>query len=401
MATEVYRPVFGRRQLPPDDAPGRPIAQEDVAAGCGDPRDWFTPVQRLDAAMDAEAKHLAHRDAPLNTGLFQYGIIGLGGPMGAGKSTIAGLECALWYIFGHQFLQPGGWLFGRIVDNPSEFYDVVESVRLYTSLAWDEAHSGLEAQMASSEGVALWTQLLAGMRKKACRVFLPSAMLHLISPQIRWALDQVWVPVPIRTAHKSPAAEEEHKAKPAHSRPENFILVVRQWKDNPLRNADPRKKGGYMGMGRPDHRIVYSPYAVRAAKILTDTFKPVEAGVARRSAGKAARAESAARVEQENMSGQDVVKMATAVHAGIQAGLTRITPGELAAMAGLPGHDRVRYGAALSRLFAGGDTAKFRNTRHILLDSPELRKWLYSRWTFQDAPPISNAQTDWVSVLTQ
>lgn len=271
---------------------GQDVDQLDVEAACGDPDDWFVPKQRLEAAKAAKLSYLRHKGVPnrwhptLKRKKFEWGLIVIAGPMGAGKSTFAMIDAYPWHEVGHQVFHPGGFLIGRICSY-AEMYKIVDNVPLYSIVIFDEAHSGLESGMSQTAGVSAFTQLMAGLRKKRCRVFLPSAMCWMLPPSVKRMTTEVWKPFKPDFRLK-PGVVVGHGLKD----PRNFVLGLDIYDNDPFARADDRN-GGFMGFGPPSKTTllgttVNSRRIVMRAMALVDTFKPVDPSVARQHATKAA-----------------------------------------------------------------------------------------------------------------
>ena len=324
---EVFVPDFTRRDVLETDWSGRWTDQQDVANACGDPRDWFPPVLRLRYALDAWRQYLLHRNkdgsAPAHNGRWKFGVIGIAGDLGAGKSTIVSKEARMWFGWGHPFFHGGGWLFGRQCDDAADFYTVADNIPLFSTVAWDEAHSPLESAMGTTDGVGRFTMSLAGMRKKGARFYLPSAMLHMVAKQIRWSFDEIWRPVKVQVNNVS-----DGNGDPLND-PSNFVVAVEQYCDFPFRRQDP-KQGGLYGFGKPDHIVVWHGNAILRAKALTDTFRPVKSGEARDSATKDARQGGSPAQDTELQ--QRIVGALTALRA---EGVTKVKAGVIGARVGV------------------------------------------------------------------
>ena len=307
MTTVEYIPTLKVRDLEEVDWAGEDVNQLHIEAACGDPDDWFSARQRLEAAMAAKAAYNRHKGKPLRyhpilkQKKFKWGLIVIAGPMGAGKSTFAMIDSYSWHEAGHQVFHPGGFLIGRICSY-AEMYNIVDNVPLYSIVIFDEAHSGLESGMSQTAGVAAFTQLMAGLRKKRCRVFLPSAMYWMLPPSIKRMTTEVWKPF-----------KPEFRLKPGVmvgqglKDPRNFVLGVDIFDDEPFTRMDDRHGFGPPSRSELLGTTVNSRRIVMRAMALVDTFKPVDPSVARKHATKAAQ-------DANENTAPDIAQAATGYH---------------------------------------------------------------------------------------
>lgn len=290
---------LGRADPPEQDWPGRWVDYRDVMLSSGDERDWFTFRHRLTAHVRAmRLFRQARRRRRKRSSGFDFAQIMWVGDMGASKSVSAAEEAFWWFQRGHPFFHNGGFNFGRVIEG-SDIYEIIANVPMYSVIAIDEAHTGLESGMAMSTGVRGFAILCAGLRKKGCKLLLMSAMARMIVRIVREMTSEV------RRPFKVEAATQDHGFRvdyPAHSDPRNFVLAWEQWDNFPFRGVDivdgrgERKRND--GLGRPDDVRGVCGEAVRNAYLLTDSFRPVDTAHAQRFAGKAAM--EAARAEQLN-----------------------------------------------------------------------------------------------------
>ena len=117
-------------------------------------------------------KHRLRRQRGLSPG-FDFAQIMWVGDMGASKSVSAAEEAFYWFQRGHPFFHNGGFNFGRVVEG-ADIYEIIANVPMYSVIAIDEAHTGLESGMSMSTGVRGFAILCAGLRKKGCKLLLMS-----------------------------------------------------------------------------------------------------------------------------------------------------------------------------------------------------------------------------------
>ena len=299
---EVSDLELGRSDSPEDEWSGRWVGIHDVRMSSGDERDWFNFTQRLTAHVRAmrlfrqARRHRLPRRRGLSPG-FDFAQIMWVGDMGASKSVSAAEEAFWWFQRGHPFFHNGGFNFGRVVEG-SDIYEIIARVPMYSVIAIDEAHTGLESGMSMSTGVRSFAILCAGLRKKGCKLLLMSAMARMIVRIVREMTSEVRRPFKVEAATQDHGFSVDY---PKHSDPRNFVLAWEVWRDFPFRGVDIVDGKGSRrrdGLGRPDNTYGLSGETVRNAFLLTDSFRPVDTAQAQRYAGKDAM--EAARAAQES-----------------------------------------------------------------------------------------------------
>ena len=301
----------GRADPPESEWPGRWVDVRDVAASAGDDRDWFSFEMRLKAHVRAmklfrrARRYRIPRKRGLSPG-FDFAQIMWVGDMGASKSVSAMEEAFFWFQRGHPFFHNGGFNIGRVIEG-ADIYEIISRIPMYSVVAIDEAHTGLESGMAMSTGVRSFAILGAGLRKKGCKLLLMSAMARMIVRIVREMTSEV------RRPFKVQATAQDHGFKvdyPPHSDPRNFVLAWELWRDFPFRGVDiVDGRGGKRndGLGKPDATQGVLGETVRNAYLLVDSFRPVDSAHAQRYAGKAAM--EAARAAQQQAGLTDDHKM--------------------------------------------------------------------------------------------
>ena len=160
---EIFRDTeMGRRDIPEDAWPGRRANAEDVHLSAGDERDWFDFDMRLEAHLRAWGlfRQARNRRRKLSSG-FDFGQIMWVGDMGASKSVSAAEEAYFWFQRGHPFFHNGGFNFGWIIEG-ADIYELIAYIPMYSVVAIDEAHTGLESGAAMTTGVRGFAILCAG-----------------------------------------------------------------------------------------------------------------------------------------------------------------------------------------------------------------------------------------------
>ena len=290
---------LGRKDPPEDQWPGRWVDARDVMLSSGDERDWFTFPQRMEAHVRAmklfrrARKHRLRRARGLSPG-FDFAQIMWVGDMGASKSVSAAEEAFFWFQRGHPFFHNGGFNFGRVVEG-ADIYEIIANVPMYSVIAIDEAHTGLESGMSMSTGVRGFAILCAGLRKKGCKLLLMSAMARMIVRIVREMTSEVRRPFKVEAAPQDHGYNIDYKPR---NDPRNFVLAWEKWGNFPFRGVDivdgkgARKRND--GLGRADDVQGMCGESVRNAYLLTDSFRPVDTAHAQRYAGKAAMEEARA-----------------------------------------------------------------------------------------------------------
>ena len=248
---QIDIPDLGRADPPEEQWPGRWVNVEDVAMSSGDERDWFSFRMRLTAHVRAMKlfRQARRRRRKISSG-FDFAQIMWVGDMGASKSVSAAEEAFWWFQRGHPFFHNGGFNFGRIVEG-ADIYEVIANVPMYSVIAIDEAHTGLESGMSMSTGVRGFAILCAGLRKKGCKLLLMSAMARMIVRIVREMTSEVRRPFKVNAAPQDHGLSIDYQP---HSDPRNFILAWDLWHDFPFRGVDiVDGKGGKRrdGLGKP------------------------------------------------------------------------------------------------------------------------------------------------------
>ena len=173
-------------RIPPEDQwPGRWVDARDVMLSSGDERDWFTFPQRMEAHVRAMKLFRQCSEAPTPAQAWPQPGLRLrpdhvGGGHGGVEERVGGRGGAFyWFQRGHPFFHNGGFNFGRVVEG-ADIYEIIANVPMYSVIAIDEAHTGLESGMSMSTGVRGFAILCAGLRKKGCKLLLMSAMARMI-----------------------------------------------------------------------------------------------------------------------------------------------------------------------------------------------------------------------------
>ena len=265
---------------------GRWVSEQDVLMACGDPRDWFTYEMRLQAYQEAWARYYHARRRKRNpSSKFNFAQVMIIGDMGASKSTMAAWECHKYWQRGHAVFHNGPFLFGRVVEG-SAIYEIVDQVPRNSIVVIDEAHSTLDSGMVMSSGIRAFNSLCAGLRKKNCRLILISAMASMIGRRVRDMCSEVWRPCKPNIEAADFGYSVEY---PGHSNPRNFVFAWEVWRDFPFRGEDlTSSRHRRRGFGPSDDTRVATGEAVRNAFLLTNSFDPVEPGVAQQYATKEA-----------------------------------------------------------------------------------------------------------------
>ena len=258
-----------------DEWPGRWVDDEDVAAACGDERDWFQYQHRLKASRnirdtfwEVRGRRRKLTSRYLGRGRkFEFAQIQIVGDVGASKSTLSVKEAAYWHERGHVVVTNGPALFGLRVEG-SEIYTIVDRVPQMTVIIIDEAHSGLGGNLVQTIGYQEFLKLCAGIRKKQCRLILPTAMAEDVGRRIREMTSEVWEPVKPTIARRDYGYRI---TQPPHSDPANFVLCWQIWHGFPFREHRYRSK-----FPKADDIRLQQGEPVRRAFLCTDSFMPLD-----------------------------------------------------------------------------------------------------------------------------
>ena len=284
--------VLGRRDPPMDEWPGKRATLERIALASGDDEDWFTFEERLRCWEEVEDNFELNRERRgrnLKQG-FNFSQILVPGKMGAFKSVSVTDEAVRLYERGHALFHNGyqlpGWELSDL-----EIFDIVDVIPKYSVVVLDEAHTALETSMGRSVALRMFQFLSTGLRKKKCRMFLPSANDRMIYPPVREAYSEVRRPRAVKVNVNRPRRRWEKKGgtRPA-IRAENFVYAYDVWRDYPYQRGDiltgqaiegrQRQQVRNGGLGPPDDTIIVSGERVRKAMLMNDSFKPVRPAVA-------------------------------------------------------------------------------------------------------------------------
>ena len=109
---------------------------------------------------------------------------------------------------------------------------MVELIPRHSILAIDEAHSVLDSRLSGTYGLSSFEQLLAGLRKKDCKVFLASAMWQMIAPQVRSMTSELITPLKVNVDRST--VDGRRSIPPSRDRA-NFIVVAEHRGNFPFR----------------------------------------------------------------------------------------------------------------------------------------------------------------------
>ena len=302
--------------VPMDEWPGEDLTEDDVWLAALDERDWFDFPRRLQAHHDyrnrldmgwyRRQRGIWGRKRPPPR--FDFAQIGVVGDMGAGKTTIVGSEIEHYGQFGHpafHLYNPDNgrpsWTVGKKI-HPADLYEVIEVLPMGSILAVDEGHTFFDSRMAGTSGIGAWQQHSAGLRKALCRIYIPTAMMVLLAPNVRESCSEVWQPLKVEVDdHRLPDEKP-----PPQSDPKNFLQVWHCWFGHPFRRADiiNGRNRVKRGLGPPHDTQVRQGAAVREGFKITDTFLRVAGAQAQQYARKSQQEEARERRrgEQDDVS---------------------------------------------------------------------------------------------------
>lgn len=229
--THVFRPD------PPESLwPGRWVEDADVHLASGDPRDWFTIAQRMQAHLEANFAYRKH--AGEETPDWEAALILFWGDMGSGVSALMADEAAGWFKRGRPFLHSGGFTFGRVL-RPWEWSTDVPPRSVVT-------------------GLPNVPQLIDPLLEKECRILMdrgPDMMARAMRQRITEA----------RVASLRMTCFD----------PVNPVLAYHRLPDYPLREVSPAQLQGDALTEPFDSVQRVTGAEARTALLLTDTFAPV------------------------------------------------------------------------------------------------------------------------------
>ena len=267
--------------------PGVPVLSRDVVEASKNPRDWFTPQDRLRAWEYAWKRFIKARmlRKTFHRG-YEWDQILVTGDYGAGKSTIVAYETMRDHDRGLPVFHVGGPLFGFKLGG-DEVFTAMGMMPYNSQLVVDEAHSWLASRLSGATSVSMFLEVSANIRKSNVRLFIMTAQDRQVAASIRHFCVKVYKPIKVKVAADggvTPVLEGE-RVVPQRIAPKNdpsrFVLGVNVWDDYPYRQGDlidsserDRKKG----FGPWAHRLVYYGAAVREAFMLTPSFGAAAVG---------------------------------------------------------------------------------------------------------------------------
>ena len=275
--TLLYDPpglTTGHGDPPMNAWPGRRVTEDDVAAACGDGRDWFRFGHRLQAHRDAWHRFRQARKRRRNyfSG-FKFSQVLIIGDLGAKKSTLADWEAYKWFQRGHPVFSNGPTLFGWRLEG-EDIFTALARVPKNSVVIIDEGHAALQGRLVNSTAVSTFVTLTANARKRNCKTLIMSALDRDVARKIREMCSEVWRPF-------TPEVDTTWAGAQANN-PANFILAWDEWHEFPYRLNDliegPKPNQGYFG--KPDRTLMASGESVRNAFLTTDSFQDVDAGAA-------------------------------------------------------------------------------------------------------------------------
>ena len=299
---------YAARVDPPMERwPGRPLGREDIAAACGDPRDWFKFGHRELAAEIAWAEFAdaQARRKSLFPG-FSWNQVLIIGEFGAGKTALATFIARHFFGLGHPVFSNAGLLFGWRVSRTGIYTMLSRSPRCAVIVV-DESSAALSSRMSAGVSVDSFVQNNLNVRKLNILIIYVSAQDTEISASIRRDCREVWMPLggdqmEVETAGDRLVISNDGTVKesdrPAHSNPandtENFHLAWHVWDDYPYKRSNiiegPDKSKD--GFGAPAHTTYAGGEEVRRAFLLTDSFELAQSGAARNADPDEVKAES-------------------------------------------------------------------------------------------------------------
>lgn len=274
---------------------GTEVGYDRMILALGDDRDKFSEAFRLRNFRD-NWRRFNHLWAPDRSGpklklgshqSWAFDMRLIAGEMGARKTLLAGHLMRRDFAMGHPAFSTGNSiLFGNQINGP-EIYHTVERMPMYANAFFDEAHAIAPSTGSNITGVSLLDEITAGLRKKGAKMTLASAKPAQIARRILEQVRTIYIPQKITA---QPSAGNEYlfdlwDKGPWCNDPRNFQIVWYVFEDFPVMQPNHPKGyllGGRINIGKP-RRVFWTkdPYAVRISMTLTDSFDPVEPGLAR------------------------------------------------------------------------------------------------------------------------
>ena len=169
------------------ELPGTLVSERDIGEAAQDPRDWFSPEQRLSMHRWLEGRHAKSSEGRRRPP-FRYTTIMLVGGMGQGKSLLATATLLPLYAGGVPVFHNGSCLFGRALSIESLFL-AIDQVPVGSAIFLDEIHTinTRNSELATAQTVQ--NQAMAGLRKRTscCSWARPSRRWWAIPCSTTWS----------------------------------------------------------------------------------------------------------------------------------------------------------------------------------------------------------------------
>ena len=267
--------VWGRGIPPESEWPGRRTNEEDVAAACGDGRDWFRYWHRLEKHRELWASYDRRRQGKKDDHYYrgfkwnQRLIIGM---YGVGKTTIAVANGLSRLQRGFPFFHNGSGLVGWVLFG-DEIFTAMAIIPPCSVLLFDEAHTTLPGRLGGSTAVSVCQSLGANIRKINCQWDIVSAQHNTVHQMIR--ADCVEVLRPFKPDIDTGGTRRPTGLQTWNDN-RNFILAWDVWEGTPF--ADPEVRRWGMDTKPADYWALLSGEAARNAFLMTDSFQRIDAG---------------------------------------------------------------------------------------------------------------------------
>ena len=263
------------------ELPGTLVSERDIGEAAQDPRDWFSPEQRLSMHRWLEGRHAKSSESRRRPP-FRYTTIMLVGGMGRGKSVLATATLLPLYAGGVPVFHNGSCLFGRALSIESLFL-AIDQVPVGSAIFLDEIHTINTRNSELATAQIVQNQAMAGLRKKNVLLLLGTAKPSMVGHTMLDDVEQLWLPEMVRTeARLTPGPSRL----PPRDDAANFRYAYRAVREYPFRRDGILE---WVGLAAPNQRQrgrwqtrLMDPGLMRMAFMATDSFRPLLLGAGAR-----------------------------------------------------------------------------------------------------------------------
>ena len=259
--------AFGLGIPPIDEWPGYKVTLAEVAAACGDGRDYFRYWHRALRHLETWEVFYAARERHNEQWYYDHWdwnqrlIMGI---WGGGKTSIMVVDALGGNQDGIPCFHNGGPLFGWFLPG-DEVFTAMGTIPPVSNLKTDEAHMVAARRLGAMTSVGVLKDLGANIRRKLCKWDLATGHYKDVHPQILEDCVEVLEAIKVQPSDtgRRPAGLE------AWDDPNNFLVAWKHWGGSPFKNKPDWQREG---LGDDYAYGWYDWVAVRNAYALNDSF---------------------------------------------------------------------------------------------------------------------------------